>query len=1461
MSNERENLSVPSGLPSTIGFTLLGAFLGAATGGDDEMLFGAILGFLLGRFRLMHIHAKSVASHLEFMNDRIDWLERTAGEQARSAAEAGPGTPTPAPAPDATTTAPPSAPEAGATTAPPTPTPPSPIATPPRVSPEPRATPPRPTRPVEPPAPTAFDRAVAAARDMVFGGNTVVRGGILVLLVGVTLLARWAADNALFPVEARLALAALIGLALTVVGFTLRETRPSFGTTLQGGGLAALYVVCFIAYRLFELVPVGMAFGLFIVVAAAGGALAVLQRSLPLIVIASLGGFLAPILASTGSGNHVALFSYYLVLNASIAAIAFARSWRVLNILAFVCTYGVATTWGVLSYEPEKLASTLPFVFAFMLLFTGEALLFAWRQPPKLKGLVDGTLVFGTPLVTLLALARVLSEVEMGLAIATSAMALFYAAIAVWLWRTAPDTLRQLSEAFVALGIGLATMAVPFAFEDSPTTAIIWALEGAGIHWIGVRQGRRLARATGLALQPLGALAFFIWLALDGTPADQWLANGRFLSAVSLAFAGFAISREADTERPHEHSVFWILAQAAGVWGLGWWIYGVGAELGEFAPDRFVMASMVAVLGLTAVALEGSARALAWRAGRLGSLLLLPVAALGLIEALEVEPSILAGGGWLAWPLCLAGLYYVVRAVETEETPWTERAHAAWLWLAAGVAAAALNGLADDVLGLGYDWLVAGVGLGLVAVAAGTLKAVEREIDAFGRQPRNAVLLGAGPVLAASIAWAFVSNVAGEGATRPLPYLPLLNPVDITVAFIALTALRWWRSLFWVDAEELFEVPRQWLAISATVFGFAWLNAILVRSVVQWAGVPHRAEALWDSTPLQVCLSIAWTLVGFAGMWLSTRTRQRKAWMAFAGLLGVTVVKLFVVDLSQLTTGAKIGTFLVVGVLLLLVGYLSPVPPDSIDGGDDGDGEGGGPTGGQPDDPAPGDGAPPSSVTTVKTPTTGATDPRALVVWLLLVPLAGVIGSGPARAVAPEVPEPLRLEDFAWSRPIDTRASGVIQVIDVPYALYLDSVEPGLADLRVFDADGQAVPHAVAEPARAEVDAPTVTPLPLYRMPEGTAPEEVLLPGSGYQVNVGHRAGRTTVQLDALLAEASTRPPPLAYLVDTSDIEGEIVALEFDLAPMPEDYLTALRIDATDDLVKYRTLRRKAVVAQLAGADGSITQRRVPLSRVRAKYVRVTWPADEGAPVILGISAVQQPPRPERARSRHRVSSMPGVSGESTESPQPGVHVFDLGGFVPVDRLQVDLGSGRALVSAQVARASAADGPWRRVFHGYVYQLDRGSRTEPDDDGRNPPIDVDGRRMRFYRVAFDAKGGGAGRPAPALEISWPTEQLYFVAQGRAPYTLAVGKAGAPSARFDAAQLFAIGGEAARAKGPTPATARLGKRAAMRGEAALEPEKESPARKIALWGVLLTAVAIVAMMALRLIREMNASTDA
>ena len=79
--------------------------------------------------------------------------------------------------------------------------------------------------------------------------------------------------------------------------------------------------------------------------------------------------------------------------------------------------------------------------------------------------------------------------------------------------------------------------------------------------------------------------------------------------------------------------------------------------------------------------------------------------------------------------------------------------------------------------------------------------------------------------------------------------------------------------------------------------------------------------------PLQVSVSVSWALIGLAITVWSSRRGLRIPWILAAALLGVVVVKLFLIDLDQLSTPAKIGTFLVVGVLLLMVGYLSPVPP------------------------------------------------------------------------------------------------------------------------------------------------------------------------------------------------------------------------------------------------------------------------------------------------------------------------------------------------------------------------------------------------------------------------------------------------------------------------------------------------------------------------------------------------------
>jgi uncharacterized membrane protein len=82
-----------------------------------------------------------------------------------------------------------------------------------------------------------------------------------------------------------------------------------------------------------------------------------------------------------------------------------------------------------------------------------------------------------------------------------------------------------------------------------------------------------------------------------------------------------------------------------------------------------------------------------------------------------------------------------------------------------------------------------------------------------------------------------------------------------------------------------------------------------------------------SSQLVQASFSILWTLLALGTMVVATRRSLRTVWIAGAALMGVVVVKLFIVDLSGIGTVERIVSFIVVGLLMLVVGYLSPVPP------------------------------------------------------------------------------------------------------------------------------------------------------------------------------------------------------------------------------------------------------------------------------------------------------------------------------------------------------------------------------------------------------------------------------------------------------------------------------------------------------------------------------------------------------
>ena len=82
---------------------------------------------------------------------------------------------------------------------------------------------------------------------------------------------------------------------------------------------------------------------------------------------------------------------------------------------------------------------------------------------------------------------------------------------------------------------------------------------------------------------------------------------------------------------------------------------------------------------------------------------------------------------------------------------------------------------------------------------------------------------------------------------------------------------------------------------------------------------------------VQTGLTILWTCLALLTMLYATRRAAaalaRRVWLAGAVLLGVVVLKLFFVDLSSIGTLERIVSFLGVGLLMLVIGYVSPMPP------------------------------------------------------------------------------------------------------------------------------------------------------------------------------------------------------------------------------------------------------------------------------------------------------------------------------------------------------------------------------------------------------------------------------------------------------------------------------------------------------------------------------------------------------
>ena len=861
-----------------------------------------------------------------------------------------------------------------------------------------------------------------------FGGNLVVRVGVLVLLVGVVLLLRLLSDYIEISITAKLISIGIMGLGLAALGLKLAKNRFTYGITLQGAGLAIAYLTTFFAYSVYQVLPSLPSFIGLGLLSAITVALAVRQNALPLALLALSGGFVAPILTSQDTSSLTVLFSYYLLLNVTIAVIAHYRPWKILNLLGVTVTFGLAYYWGI----SENVSTVIEAQrWSLVLLVTLHLLLYlfvviryaqqiiayntlyeidiiqtdsadnvqtldnAYARNNSYVFPIDTSLLFSVPILAFGLLAALLDDIPHALTITSAILATVYLGLG-WLFVQRSQRYALITEGMLALGFGFLALVIPLAL-DAEWIAFGWSVQGLALVWFGRRSLRAWSVLLGLLLQlvsvamlsnhfviriehyptlaltisAISALASVFILRTSHSPAldiqHLVLASAKPKStsndkhALSDYAKALGISEAAAQQwlasinsRSLAFHIIWqrpALIRVLTFAAMGWLLYVLVIDFDQwFASWQLATTVLIGLASLTSlIAYRAINHYYSWRETRQFShgLLLLFYAML----LFQLPQNYEFNYQWTTfhWPIFIILLIGWLVVGQLWLKTWHKEAelksydNVSWMTTAIILLAEAVHyGLPDSKgnvsILIPVALMTAGLWLSYRQSTNTQAKNASAAHAPYWFDWQNA-LLGCGKIFVPiTLGWVVFTNFSYDGIIWGLPYIPLFNLYDVTlwlVVFYSLGVYLLRQSQAMPSKNVLYAIPKNnTLLIILALIGLWICSSMLVRTLHAFIGTPlwigdlySNTGNAWDSEQVQTGLTILWTLLALAATIVASRYLQRVLWFMGIGLLGVVVLKLVLVDLSQTEAIWRVISFLGAGSLILLIGYLAPLPP------------------------------------------------------------------------------------------------------------------------------------------------------------------------------------------------------------------------------------------------------------------------------------------------------------------------------------------------------------------------------------------------------------------------------------------------------------------------------------------------------------------------------------------------------
>lgn len=453
-----------------------------------------------------------------------------------------------------------------------------------------------------------------------------------------------------------------------------------------------------------------------------------------------------------------------------------------------------------------------------------------------------------------------------------------------------------------------------------------------------------------------------------------------------------------------------------------------------------------------------------------------------------------------------------------------------------------------------------------------------------------------------------------------------------------------------------------------------------------------------------------------------------------------------------------------------------------------------------------------------------------------------VLCSAPAGAADPAE----RAGDYAQTIPLRVSGKQAVVQLKLPQAVYFGARSPGLHDLRLFDSSGTPMPFALVEQVRQERENRSTAPVSVFaiRGPTGsTGLSEAL------EIRTGAMGPVISLKAPTAGSDSDVLVSLVLDLRGIAQASAPVTALTLTLPPGTNNYSAQLALEVSDDLQEWDEIGVASVSWLLNSQGASVTRNRIAFSPQPLRFARLRW--IEGKPIefaTITAETVAQRHVPEHWESMVLQAAPAEPGADLVYAAPPALPVQSIGLELQGENVVMPVVVGQYRKSPDGSPAGQATIRLQPVAKTTFYQLTQNGQRRVSGD-INVPLTHAAQWVVRPQTTVQGK--------PGLRLRWKPASMVFVAGGTPPYRLAFGRDGAKSAQvplnqvapgFSVSELAmleqAIAGEPLQQQGST-----------QRGSAD-EARDGSRKRMLWLWILLIGGVAVLALMAWKLVHQMK-----